>query len=262
MKSSASMGSSSGWEAGKASAMNVFRKFCADRGKPAFDDIPKEIFCAPKIHEESADYMVTEYIIPEGTRNAGDHLQPKTITCYMGIVMNSACNKFKPENPDTHRFFGCLDEGSTSDEARWWRNLKKHTVTRPIFERSKASGEKMDFSANPIYLPHIKAMNEAYAKEGSGRAAERKFALSTGRMGEAAATSLERSDWDALYQCLFLQVPQSKVADIKLSAIVSGHDRHCDWFTNFGDTLAVKKRQVCNTAEVDSPSWLLPRYVA
>eukprot|EP00854_Cymbomonas_tetramitiformis_P003683 gene3683-4618_t len=45
---------------------------------------------------------------------------------------------------------------------------------------SKASGEAMDYSAKPIYLPHIKAMNEAYAKEGSGRAAKRKFALTTG----------------------------------------------------------------------------------
>ncbi len=94
--------------------------------------------------------------------------------------MNFACNKFKAENPDTRRFFGCLDEGSTSDEARWWRDLKKNTVTRPIFERAKASGEAMDYSAKPIYLPHIKAMIEAYAKEGSSRAADRKLAIDTG----------------------------------------------------------------------------------
>ncbi len=83
----------------------------------------------------------------------------------------------------------------------------------------------------------------------------------TGRSGEGAATTLERTDWDIEYLCLILEVAQSKVSEFKYAAIVSGYDRLSDWFTNFGDTLAVGERHVYNPA-VDTTSWLLPRYVA
>ena len=62
--------------------------------------------------------------------------------------------------------------------------------------------------------------------------------------------------WDPHFQCLFSEVPQSKVSDVKIVAFVTGSDRNVCWFTSFGDILVLGDRYDFEEAEA---SWLLPR---
>jgi hypothetical protein len=79
-----------------------------------------------------------------------------------------------------------------------------------------------------LYLWHVKLMAKAWPLKGDAESAERKFQticlwLTAGRSSEAAWLSWGTMDWDAEFDCLFAELPQSKVSEVKLVAFMAGN---------------------------------------
>ena len=79
-----------------------------------------------------------------------------------------------------------------------------------------------------MYLWHVKLMAKAWSLKGDAESAERKFQticlwLTAGRSSEAAWLSWGTMDWDAGFDCLFAELPQSKVSEVKLVAFMAGN---------------------------------------
>ena len=66
-------------------------------------------------------------------------------------------------------FYKCL-ENDNSEMATWLRQMKAKLQTT-IFQRQMADGDQMDFSANGIYLLHVKKLCAMLAKVGGREAA-------------------------------------------------------------------------------------------
>jgi len=118
----------------------------------------------------------------------------------------------------------------------------------------------MDQSATPIYLEQIRDIMSAYMNAGSPEAFQRNLSVLTtwqaaGRASEAAFISLSSLEWDPHYECIFAFMPQPKPSEIKQICFTAGVDRHCCWFTAFGDYLVTNKRVVDIDIDTD---WLLP----
>ena len=89
----------------------------------------------------------------------------------------------------------------------------------------------------------------------------RKFAIMTlqrraGRSTEAAWITWDGMVWDEEFQCVFVEVPQSKTSKCKLVLFGAGRDRHGCWFLDLGDYLVMQT----NVAIYDpfSANWLYP----
>jgi hypothetical protein len=186
--------------------------------------------------------LAKDYLIDTGTHK-GKHLSTDTALNYLSSAMNQASSRFKATTVSdaTRLFFTCLDPNSFTDEAQWLKRVKKEVI-RWNFQRAMLAGEKMDHSAEPLFLEDVKAMCKSYAKEGSRQAARRKLAIKTlyqsaGRSSEIAFMHLDGMYFCRKFQCVIADVPQSKTSKSKKVALVAGNGRHACWFLDFGDYL-------------------------
>ena len=58
-----------------------------------------------------------------------------------------------------------------------------------------------------------------------------------------------------LSQCVIAEIPQDKPGRFKHAAFVAGADRHCCFYTDFGDYLTLVAREPYNDGETE---WLIP----
>ena len=117
-----------------------------------------------------------------------------------------------------------------------------------------------DLAAEPIYRETMHEIIHALAREGSSKSYLRKLGLAqtffvAGRASEGAWLSWNGLTWDAHFNCLVVEVPQSKVAKEKLVALVPGASRHDDWFLAFGDYMVVVHDAVYDP---DGHNFLIP----
>ena len=75
-------------------------------------------------------------------------------------------------------FFRCFQSATTLPQARWLKNLRAQ-IARIQFQRVTKSGDEHDHSAVPLYLGHIKLVQQALAKCGTKEAIFRKHAILT-----------------------------------------------------------------------------------
>ena len=122
---------------------------------PTWDEIPEEILCSREIYNKFARFVAQYYTIPDGVRNAGEHLSPKSALNYFVALVVKAKRKFEHNgSPATKLFFTCLDQpnGQTLP-AKWYRKLKAHVLSTG-FNRAADSGESLHHSSDPFYIYH------------------------------------------------------------------------------------------------------------
>ena len=67
--------------------------------------------------------------------------------------------------------------------------------------------------------------------------------------------------YDPMLNCVYMEVPQWKTAKAKKIALISGADRHCCWFTAWGDFLVLQEGQMPFprlSEHGNVPLWLFP----
>ena len=126
-----------------------------------FMQLPAALVCDTVIYEEFSSYLLDEYVIPEGSRNNGDHIASNTFLKYLATLLRLAEELFKPGATDRRiiTFFCCLDSTSTSDEARWYKGLKDNIERHCFLRAMKGSGgDSLDQSPGvwrpPPRAPH------------------------------------------------------------------------------------------------------------
>ena len=115
-------------------------------------------------------------------------------------------------------FFECMTS-TNSAYSVWYRGIKTK-MTREIFQRNMLEGVSQDNSANPLYMVHVKALCEAFAKADTLEAAYRKFGIKTcwrcaGRTNEPAYLHYDALRHDELLMAPFIEAPQSKSSKIR-----------------------------------------------
>ena len=104
-------------------------------------------------------------------------------------------------------------------------------------------------------------MSEQLALKGTAEAAFTKLALKTlwfsaGRSNEPAYLTWDALEWEYDFEALASGSVQMKVAKVKSFMVVSGKNRHMDWFLDLADHLILQ--QLPLQWSDDSPNWMLP----
>ena len=117
-----------------------------------------------------------------------------------------------------------------------------------------------------MYLWHVKLVAKAWSLKGDAESAERKFQticlwLTAGRSSEAAWLSWDTMDWDAEFDCIFAELPQSKVSEVKLVAFMAGNTAESCFYACLGDYLVMcgGRRHIYEEGE---PEWVFPELQA
>ena len=131
-----------------------------------------------------------------------------------------------------------------SPQALWLGRIKAQ-MNKLIYRRGLFGNEKMDHSANEIYLPHIRDMGAAFMKADTAEAASRWLAVISlwrcaGRSAEPAQLHFGGMSWSVLCDCVCVQAPTKKVGKIKSVPLIAGSHRHTDWMLAFGDDLVLQ----------------------
>ena len=169
-------GVSDSWLQQKSNVKNIFEVFRTAKAAyttlapvPLLQLSDAQITCRA-LWESAATYIVREYVIKSGPHK-GALLKFTNVLNYLRSAMRICEDICRLRNGGARLvFFSCLDTGSLSDDAQWFKGLKKN-VLRETFERAKASGEPLDGSATPIYLEDVEALNRAFCLKGSSEAA-------------------------------------------------------------------------------------------
>jgi hypothetical protein len=185
---------------------------------------------------------------------------PRTLT-----ISNTAClaplliaNQLCPRNGAQDFFNGLLQD--KSEEFLWKKGMVAE-MNRLTFLRSLHQPKCQDNTEHEIALPHVKLLCASFARAGTKEAAERKLAIKTlwiaaGRAGEPTLMSFEGMRWNAVFETITIESPQSKPAKLKMVLVVAGADRHSDWMLDFGDNLCLDRGSIHFNA--DKKTWLLP----
>ena len=167
-------GVSDSWLAQKSNVKNIFNDFRL--AKPAYTalapvplvQLSEAQMCCAALWESAATFLVREYKIKSGAHK-GALLKFTNVLNYLRSAMR-VCEDVCKSRGARPVFWSCLDSGSLSEEAQWFKGLKKN-ILRETFERTKTSGEPIDGSATPIYLEDICAVNRGLSLQGSSEAA-------------------------------------------------------------------------------------------
>jgi hypothetical protein len=227
----------------------------------AWRELDETTLCDKDVYAGLAQFLVHEYKIAEGDRNAGQRLGCDGVLGIIGALISKAAAKFKATGTDaTKLFFTCNSPKETTDAAVWLQGLKRN-IRRETMNRARESGAELDESAPSLYLSHTRAMNRAYSLEGSGEAALRKFALNAhqqaaGRSTEIAWLSYENMRWDPHFTCFDCDLIQQKTAKVKIVVFVAGQDRHACFILSWGDFLALDPGRAIY--DPDLTPWLIP----
>ena len=180
-----SRGESSSTKAGRASTIKLFETFLRFRASKAeYPALPtswlglrEEDVTKKWLYQRFAGYLAKDTVIPPGRKHAGKPYRAKTIVKALGVVLNEAKARFYDDTDrrETTKFFNCLVAPSSVEWA-WLQGLKSN-CKRYVFSRSSKNDEKMDYSAPPIDIEHIKAAVRNYSLEGSVCSVERAFTL-------------------------------------------------------------------------------------
>jgi hypothetical protein len=168
-------GVSDSWLQQKSNVKNIFEAFRT--AKDAYTtlapvpliELSNAQMTSRALWESAATFLVREYVIKPGPHK-GALLKFTNVLNYLRSVMRVCEDICRQRSGARPVFFSCLDTGSLSDDAQWFKGLKKN-VLRETFERAKASGEPLDGSATPIYLEDVEALNRAFCLKGSSEAA-------------------------------------------------------------------------------------------
>ena len=168
-------GVSDSWLQQKSNVKNIFEAFRT--AKDAYStlapvpliELSDAQMTSRALWESAATFLVREYVIKSGAHK-GLLLKFTNVLNYLRSVMRVCEDICRQRNGARPVFFSCLDTGSLSDDAQWFKGLKKN-VLRETFERAKASGEPLDGSATPIYLEDVEALNRAFCLKRSSEAA-------------------------------------------------------------------------------------------
>jgi len=109
-------------------------------------------------------------------------------------------------------------------------------------------------------------MARAWSLKGDAESAERKFQticlwLTAGRSSEAAWLSWDAMDWDTEFDCLFAELPQSKVSAVKLVAFMAGITAASCFFACLGNYLVMCGDR-SHIYEQSEPGWVFPELQA
>eukprot|EP00966_Prymnesium_polylepis_P086324 1998542-Prymnesium_polylepis.1 len=75
-------------------------------------------------------------------------------------------------------FFRCLAAGNSS-EKEWYQKIKQNMKKQIMLRFEVNAGEKLDCSANELYLEHIQAISAALARANTKEAMDRKLPIKT-----------------------------------------------------------------------------------
>ena len=142
---------------------NKFRtsdpSFATRYPKPFFE-LPESVLCDQDIFNRFGYWALNVHLIEEGNINAGQHLSGGVICNIIGALINLLNDKYGTAGCQASRdFLSCLAKNGTTPSARWLYGLK-FKILGESFERAVKNGEKLDNSEVPIYLLHVKRMNE------------------------------------------------------------------------------------------------------
>ena len=95
------------------------------------------------------------------------------------------------------------------------------------------------------------------------QSADRKVTIKTawqasGRSAEPAGMHWDAVEYDHYFKCAFFEVPQTKVAKLKLIALVAGVDRHSCWLLDMGDFLITAPPLTDRKYQFDEACWMFP----
>ena len=124
-----------------------------------FMDLPERLHCSQELYESLQKWLLEEYIIEDGSKNAGQRLNCNVVMQAISSLINQAATKHKiSSNDGTKLFFTCLDPKSTTESALWLQCLRTTTI-KESFQRNLAAGSTtQDNSAPPWYIEHVRAM--------------------------------------------------------------------------------------------------------
>ena len=147
----------------------------------------------------------------------------------------------------------CFNEPS-SPQAQWLGKIKLQ-MNKLIYRRGLFGNEKMDHSANEIYLPHVRDMGAAFMKANTAEAARRWLSIISlwrcaGRAGEPAHLYFDGMSWSVLGDCVVVQAPSKKVGKLKYVPFIAGIHRHTDWTLAFADDLLLQRGAQHYSSEV------------
>ena len=132
-----------------------------------FTKVPEAELCTEYFFEMLATYLTTVYIIPDGARNQGSRLSSGTAEVYFNALLNMTRERVRLSPLlQTKEFLRCFNEPA-SPQAVWLGRMRAQ-MNKLVFRRGLFNNERMDFSANEIYLPHVREMSAAFAKADTG----------------------------------------------------------------------------------------------
>jgi hypothetical protein len=222
-------GFSGSTKATQRAAMETWKKFAITQQdlNGEWDDYTEADLCNRNIWELYCGFILDTYKI-EGGPHDKQPLSYGSFCSYIGSLLHQAKNKFRASGwlPQTELFFTCLDLNSHRDEALWYRGIK-HNMKNTLFKRRKEAGTPTDNRQTPVYISHVKQINRAYSLQGSKEAMVRKFTMTTlqrsvGRTGEVAWITWDGMEWDPCFQCVFVEVPESKNSTMKFIPFSAG----------------------------------------
>ena len=168
-------GVSESWLSQKRNVKRIFKKFrhakveYSQLAPRSLGKLTEAQVANRALWESLATYLVREYKIHAGEFK-GKALKFINVLNYLRSAMRITESRLRTTAGSALReFFSCLDKNSLSNDAIWFRGIKKN-ILRETFERVKVTGEPIDGSEVPIYLEDIVAINRAYCLEGSSAA--------------------------------------------------------------------------------------------
>ena len=258
-----SKGASKTWTGSKQNVLNIFDKFRvhsdanAELYPSTLRELPELTVCSRDMYERFATYLLTEY-----DKHGGGRLDYEVGVNHLRTLINMAADVWKSsgELPSTRKFFDCLDPKISSDSGAWLGGLIKN-MKRSGFTLKVDSGQPLEKGAKKVGRTQVAAMSQQLARQGTAEAAKRKLGLKTlwmtaGRTGETAGMANDTLDWDFDAGCTEADVGQLKTSKLKLIALVSGANRHLDFYLDLGDYWTLQQQKPVYSPE--DPTWLMP----
>ena len=175
-----SHGGSESWQKYKSAANNIFQQWLQLQsdfeGAQEWGQLTETQVCNTSFFGRFGKYLLDDYRIPAGNKNAGAHLGVKSVSGYLASMVNLASGRFKTNGcPATKLFFTVLEPQACptltflspssldlriiqakTDAAAWFRGVKSN-IARTCFERAVNSGDKLDTSESAIRIGALPA---------------------------------------------------------------------------------------------------------
>ena len=111
-----------------------------------WQELGEDVLCDQTVYAAFAHFLVNEYVIEPGSKNAGQPLSCTAVLKYLKGLVNLAANRFRATGSDKAKnFFTCLDQHSSTPDWVWFKGLKAK-VQRLTFVRANAAGDEQDLS--------------------------------------------------------------------------------------------------------------------